>query len=158
MLENRKSSSKKKKKHQVINKNITIPKEILDAMKKEFPGIKKMEFFVDRLFTKILEKVFSDGSCTVTRFGNFFAYKVFSNRSNQVVPRVKFSLSRAMRKKIQDDPFVMRNIMERERNTQYYRKKKPDTGEDNDDFQTKKATPEQLAKKQIASILEESFE
>ncbi len=158
MPENHILPSKKKKAHQVINKNITIPKEILDAMKKEFPGIKKMEFFVDRLFTKILEKVFSDGSCTVTRFGNFFAYKVYSDRSKQVVPRVKFSLSRTMRQKIQDDPFIMRSIVERERNTKYYRKKKPDAGEDVDGIQSKKCTPEQLAKKQIAEILEESFE
>jgi len=89
-----------------------IPPDILNDLKREFPEFKSIEKFIDRLFEKIFRKTISDGSCAITRLGTFFSYKTYSNRLKKIVPRFKFSLSRALRNHIADDRYLLDQIQD----------------------------------------------
>lgn len=88
-----------------------VPTDIVLELKKEFPNV-PVEQFIDKLFDKIFKKTITLGSCAVTRLGTFFAYKAFSNRIHKIVPRFKFSISRALRTKIVKDDYIIEQIPE----------------------------------------------
>ena len=169
------SSKKKKKKSTSLVKDIQftkwsgtfkLPPDIMVALKKEFPAAKHIEEIVDSALEKIFQKTISDGACTIMRFGCFFAYKTFSSRLKTVVPRVKFALSRTMRKNLQEDKMIMDQIPEYrgrdDRLDVVENMKKPIRNERarTESFNkatSKKKTQERVAQDEIASILGENF-
>ncbi len=171
------SSKKKKKKSPYLTNNVSyvkgsgkfkLPPDIMVALKKEFPASKHIEEIVDSALEKIFQKTISDGACTIMRFGCFFAYKTYSARLKTIVPRVKFSLSRSMRKNLQEDRMLMEQIPEyrgRDDRIDIVENMKKPSGK-NDRCQaectnksvSRKKTQERVAQDEIASILGENFD
>ena len=87
-----------------------VPRDILGELQREFPEVKNMETIIDRLFEMIFKKTIFDGACAITKLGVFFSFKTFSNRLGKIVPRFKFSMSRAMRKLLAEDAYMMDKI------------------------------------------------
>ena len=81
------------------------------------PNLSKeqIEKIIDELFEEIIKKTLYDGSCSILNFGKFFSYKVFSNFLGKFVPRFKFSVSRALTKKIRDDLYIQERMKELEK-------------------------------------------
>ncbi len=135
-----------------------VPIEILVELKREFPDVPNIEVILDKTFEKIFKKTIRDGSCAITRLCTFFAYKAFSNRLHKIVPRFKFSVSRALRKNLAEDSYTVNQIPEtremsnrvaliiEEKKNQELEKKKSRRGR-------KRKTPQD----EIAAILDERF-
>lgn len=148
-----------------MNKFFRVPSDILCDMKNEFPEIKNIELVIDKLFELIFKKTIVDGACSITRFGNFFAFKVFSKRVGKIVPRFKFAMSRAMRHILAADQYMMEQIPEIRQvspRVAVVEKNGDKTGgeirriaEKNRSVARRK-TIERVARDEIASILEES--
>ncbi len=144
-----------------------LPPDILSTLKKEYPDIKNIEIVVDKIFELIFKKTISDGACAITRFGNFFAFKVFSKRMGKIVPRFKFSMSRALRHMLSDDKYLMEQIPD-VRCTSPRVAIVEKTGDksggevrrnaERNRSVAKRKTRERVVQDEISAILEESFE
>ena len=86
-----------------------IPNIIEKKLQEKYTSINVSEFIND-LFTEIQNKSISDGSCLIYNFGHFFAFKNFSNKKFKFQPRFKFKVSRALIKKMADDPYILDQI------------------------------------------------
>lgn len=144
-----------------------LPPDILSTLKKEYPDIKNIEIVVDKIFELIFKKTISDGACAITRFGNFFAFKVFSKRMGKIVPRFKFSMSRALRHMLSNDKYLMEQIPD-VRCTSPRVAIVEKTGDksggevrrnaERNRSVAKRKTRERVVQDEISAILEESFE
>ena len=86
-----------------------IPNIIEKKLQEKYTSINVSEF-INYLFTEIQNKSISDGSCLIYNFGRFFAFKNFSNKKFKFQPRFKFKVSRALIKKMADDPYILDQI------------------------------------------------
>jgi len=143
-----------------------LPPDIIISLRREFPEAKHIDEIVNSALEKIFQKAISDGACTIKRFGCFFAYKAYSKRLKKVVPRVKFALSRCMRKNLLEDRMIMDQIPEyRDRDSRMDDVENMNkTGarercmaESINKTMSKKKTQERVAQDEIASILGENF-
>ena len=162
------SSSQKPRTRKRTRRIFKLPPDVVSSLKKEFPDVKNVEKIIDKVFDLILRKVIKDGACTITRFGYFFGYKSISSRTKELLPRIKFSISRTLRLDIQNDQYLMDQIpdysksnervamfnngshkngsQERRRNAEKQRSAARDSAR------------ESKVQDEIASILEESFD
>lgn len=86
-----------------------VPFSIEKKLKEQYSNIDVGKFIND-LFNLIHEKSISEGSCLIYNFGRFFSYKHFSNTKCKFQPRFKFKVSRALIKKMCDDPYILDQI------------------------------------------------
>ena len=83
-----------------------IPKDIEVEMNKIYPNI-DVQLFVHQLFTKIVDKTFRDGACSIREIGKFVAFKMFSTRLNRETVKFKFKSSISMLKRIRFDEYLL---------------------------------------------------
>ena len=170
MREKIKSSSNEKPRRRKKSRRLfKLPPDVVASIKKEFPEVKNINKLINSIFDKILRKVIRDGACTITRFGYFFGYKSFSNRIGQVLPRIKFSISRTLRLDIQDDQYLMDQMQEysyledKDRVVMVRNGEHENGGRELRQMAEKRRNSAQKSKEysvqdEISSILEESFD
>lgn len=86
-----------------------VPLSIENKLKKEYPEI-NVSKFINELFNMIHEKSITDGSCLIYNFGRFFSFKHFSSAKCKFQPRFKFKVSRALIRKMGEDPYILDQI------------------------------------------------
>lgn len=87
-----------------------LPADVQRKLRSKFPDITELDNIVDAVFEEIREKAFDDGSCTIQKFGSFYAYKAFSKKRGAFVPRLKFRISRALLQNMIDDDYTLQRI------------------------------------------------
>lgn len=162
------SSSPKPRTRKRTRRTFKLPADVVSSLKKEFPDIKHIEKIVNKVFDLILKKVIKDGACTITRFGYFFGYKSLSSRTKEVLPRIKFAISRTLRLDIQNDQYLMDQIPDYSKSNA--RVAMFDNGQHENGGQDRRrraerqrssardSARESKVQDEIASILEESFD
>lgn len=86
-----------------------VPLSIENKLKKEYPEI-DVSKLINELFSMIHEKSITDGSCLIYNFGRFFSFKHFSSSKCKFQPRFKFKVSRALIRKMGEDPYILDQI------------------------------------------------
>ena len=87
-----------------------LPKDIQKHLQEKFPKITNLKEIVSTIFEEIREKTIDDGSCQIGLFGTFYAYKAYSGRKGNYIPRFKFRISRSFLQTIVDDDYTLQRI------------------------------------------------
>lgn len=86
-----------------------LPYDVVQTLKRSHPGVD-----IDRLFNdivnSILDKVFSDGSCTIKKFGRFVSFSRYSKLKGKNRVRFKFLTARSFTNKIIDDDYIINKL------------------------------------------------
>ena len=87
----------------------SLPHDIETTLQRKFPNV-HMTAVIDNIFQTILEKVFKDGSCSIRKFGKFFAFRTYSSRRGTNVIRFKFKMSNVLVNTISTDEYLLEHI------------------------------------------------
>jgi hypothetical protein len=86
-----------------------IPKDIEIEMNKLYPDL-DIQLFIHNLFTKVLDKTFADGACTIRELGKFITYKTYSTKVNNYTVKLKFKTAASILNRIRHDEYLLENV------------------------------------------------
>lgn len=94
-----------KKEETLIRVSEDIEKELIET----YPD-SNVKAIITSLFSMILKKTMTDGSCGIREFGKFTCHKTFSSKLGADVVRFKFRISSALEKTIKTDKYILNNL------------------------------------------------
>ncbi len=86
-----------------------IPKDVEIEMQRLYPDL-DIPTLVHQLFTKLIEKTFNDGACSIRELGKFISFKAYSSKLNREIVKLKFKIATSLIKRIRFDDFLLNSL------------------------------------------------
>jgi len=88
-----------------------LPLDVEEQLQQQFPDV-NIKYLTQVLFQTILNRTIETGSCTISGYGRFLAYK--TTRRGKLSPRFKFLFSPNLIKKMRQDQYVCEKLKARD--------------------------------------------
>jgi len=86
-----------------------IPKDIELELAKLYPNL-NIPSFIHDLFSKVLDKTFQDGSCSIRELGKLVTYKTYSTKVNAHTIKLKFKMGATILNRVRHDEYLLENV------------------------------------------------